>query len=113
MDEITTQKHSKAKLSNGNTRESLIARLPIPGPGRLKETTEQKAVKLATKELLKRYERAIGNELPELSPILVAEAKKGNMQAFDQIHKIVGAYKKEGGNTIVPIQINFKDTDLV
>ena len=101
-------KQEEAKLSNGNTREALIARLPIPGPGAPKLTEEQKVIRRSVKKFLKQYEEGLLEKLPELSPKLVDQAKRGNMQAFDQIHKIVGAYKKDAG-TIVPIQINFND----
>ena len=104
-----SQKQGKAKLSNGNTREELIARLPIPGPGAPKLTEEQKIIRRQVKRYLKQYEEGLLSQLPELSPKLVGEAKKGNMQAFDQIHKIVGAYKKENSGPVIPIQINFQN----
>ncbi len=112
----TKSKESKVVTSKDKPARDARGRL-LPGntanPGGMKPyTEEQKIVKNATKKLLKKYEQMIGSELPNLSPILVKQAKKGNMQAFDQIHKILGAYKKEGNNTIIPIQINFKDEDL-
>ena len=113
MNDITTQtkekeKQGNAKLSNGNTREDLINRLPIPGPGRPKDTQEQKIIKKAVKEFLKEYEMSFAEALPEISPVVIERAKQGNMQAIQEVHKVLGAYKKEG-NVIVPIQINFND----
>ena len=80
------------------------------GPGRPKKTMEQRIVEKEVKGWLKEYENELLEHLPELSPKLVESAKKGNMQAFDQIHKIIGAYKREG--PITAIQINFRDEDL-
>lgn len=74
--------------------------------GRPPDTEEKRLVKKAVKELLKEYEQTLSDALPELSPILIAEAKKGNMKAFKEIHDVVGA-RKSTNNTIVPIQINF------
>ena len=86
--------------------------IPPISPGRPKVTEEQKVTKLAVKQLLKQYEEGLADALPEISPVLIKSAKEGQMQAIQEIHKVLGAYKKEGGNTIIPIQINFRDDDL-
>lgn len=74
--------------------------------GRPPDTPETKIIKRAVKELVKEYEETLSDALPELSPVLIAEAKKGNMKAFKEIHDVVGA-RKSTGSPIVPIQINF------
>ena len=102
--ELGESKAEKSEIKRGERGKFIV---PPVSPGRPPDTEEKKIVKRATKQLLKKYEQALGKELTSLSPILVAKAKGGNMQAFDQIHKIVGAYKKEGGNVVVPVQINF------
>src|SRR3990167_1989620 len=99
-------KQKKAKLSNGNTREDLIKRLPIPGPGRPKLTEEQKLIKKATKEIIQEYEDNLVEVLPQLSPVLKAKALEGDMSAIKEIHEVVGLKAdKDKGSTL--IQANF------
>ena len=103
------KKQSKAKLSNGNTRESLIDRLPIQGPGRPKLTEKEKVIRRAEKDVvqkyIKEYEINLVEALPEIDPVLIGLAKTGNMQAITEIHKVIGAHKRTD-SPIVPIQIN-------
>jgi len=76
--------------------------------GRPKLTKEQKLKNKAVKEWLKDYEQGLAEALPEIRPALITQAKKGNVPAFAEIHKVIGAYKKEGGIGTA-IQINFGD----
>lgn len=71
-----------------------------------KLTQEQKLIKRGIRKLMKKYEQDIILALPGLSSKLVEEARKGNMQAFDQIHKIVGAYKKDSSKSVTAVQVN-------
>ena len=75
--------------------------------GRPKKTQEQRIIEKTVKQYLKEYEQDLSKALPELNPVLIAKAREGNMQAFTEIHKVIGAHKRNEGNTIVPIQINF------
>ena len=81
------------------------------GPGRPKMTEEEKAIRRAEKDAVKKYiaeyEMGLAEALPEIQPVLIQQASKGNMKAIREIHEVVGAHKNKGGNTIVPIQINF------
>jgi len=105
MSQIIKQK--KASVS----REELISRLPIPGPGRPKLRKEQKLINKAVKDWLKDYEQGLLEKLPEISDALITQAKKGNIPAIAEIHKVIGAYKR-GEVPLTAIQINFKDEDL-
>ena len=82
------------------------------GPGRPKLTQVQKIIKKAekieVKKWIEEYEQGLAKALPKISPVLIALAKKGNIPAIAEIHKVIGAYKR-GETPIVPIQINFND----
>ena len=54
--------------------------------GRPKETPEQKAKKKAMKEMIKDYKEKLAEALIEISPVLIAEALKGNIQAIKEIN---------------------------
>ena len=54
--------------------------------GRPPETTEQKIIKKATKELISEYKEALGESLPLIKPILIAKALEGDMTAIKEIH---------------------------
>ena len=110
------ESNSKAKLSNGNTREDLIARLPIPGPGRPPETEEKKLVKKAVKELVKEYQESLADALPQISPILIAKAIAGDVSAIKELHdRVMGKppQKTDVSLTIPkPIDDVFKNESL-
>jgi len=57
-----------------------------PGPGRPPETTEDKIIKKATKELIKEYKESLGESLPLVKPIIIAKALEGDMTAIKEIH---------------------------
>lgn len=68
----------------------------IPGvsgnpEGRPPETQEQKLMKKAVKVLVEEYKESLAEVLPELSPVLKAEALKGNIPAIKEVHdRIMG-----------------------
>ena len=82
------------------------------GPGRKKLTEQQKLIRKSVKELIKDYEESLAEALPKLSPVLKKKALDGDIQAIKELHEVVGV-KQGKNNTIVPIQINFKDSDLM
>jgi len=86
------------------------------GPGAPKLTEEEKLRRRAIKEMvrvyIKEYEEGLAEALPEIQPKLIELAKKGNMTAIREIHEVVGAHKNKGDQPIIPIQINFNDSDL-
>ena len=110
MNDIITEKAEPSEVKRGEGGRFIV---PPKSPGPPKLTEEQKLARRVQKKVVekyvKEYEAGLAEQLPELSPKLVASARRGNMQAFDQIHKIVGAYKKEGGGTIIPIQVNINE----
>jgi len=61
-----------------------------PGPGRPKETEEDKTKKKALKEVVDEFiEKHRGNlaeALPKISPVLIEKAVKGDIQAIKEIH---------------------------
>jgi len=74
--------------------------------GRPKDTPEQKLVKRKVRALLKEYEEDLASALPELSPVLVEKAKTGDVGAFKEIHKVVGAHKA-APSAVTAVQVNF------
>ena len=76
------------------------------GPGRPKITEEQRIVQKAVKDWLKEHEEGLAEALPEVRPMLIDMAKKGNMQAIQEIHKVVGAHKNTNTQPNTAIQIN-------
>lgn len=107
------------ELSQNITTENQEKRVGKPfekgnpgGPGRPKKTEVQRAIdkeiKKTVKEYLANYEQGLAEALPNLSPALIEQAQRGNIKAFAEIHKVLGAHKA-GGNVVVPIQINFNE----
>lgn len=59
------------------------------------------------KEFLAEHEEELLAALPKIRPALIKRAQKGELGHIQEIHKVVGAHKKEGNVTAV--QINFND----
>lgn len=93
-------KQKKAPVS----REELMSRLPIPGPGRPKQTEEQKIVNRAVKELVSEYEENLAQVLPELTPVMRKKALEGDIQFVKELHDVIGI--KRGNQPITAVQIN-------
>ena len=79
----------KLKLSNGQTAEELTARLPIPGPGRPKETEAHKKEKKARRELIEEYKDALAEALPLVSPALIGKAITGDVAAIRELNDVI------------------------
>ena len=81
--------------------------------GRPPETTEQKIIKKATKELIAEYKEALGESLPLIRPILIAKALEGDMTAIKEIHDRVMDKAKQSTeetnniNVLMPILVKF------
>lgn len=86
------KKQSKAKLSNGQTAEELTARLPIPGPGRKPQTEQERVAKKAMKVLIEEYREKLSEALPEITPVLLGKAIKGDMAAIRELHEVIGSH---------------------
>lgn len=75
--------------SNAESKEELISRLPIPGPGRPKETEIDKIKKKAIKEHVAEYKERLAEALPLIDPVLIEKAKSGDIQAIREINDII------------------------
>jgi len=101
----------------GETREQLMSKIPIPGPGRPKDTPEKKIEKKAIKQLVDKYRSNIAEALDKVSPVLIKQALKGNMMAIREINDIVGSHapKKQDvtsdGEKIQPVLVRFLDNE--
>lgn len=79
------------------------------GGGRPKETPEQKAKKKAMKEMIKDYKEKLAEALESISPVLIAEALKGNIQAIKEVNdRVMGKAEQKAditsrGEKIIPI----------
>jgi hypothetical protein len=84
-----------------------------PGPGRQPEDEKAKLTKRAIKELVKEYKEDLAQILPDLKPILIELAKKGDMTAIKEIHDRVMDKSKQptditsDGEKITPIYGGF------
>ena len=83
------------KLMEENKEETGIIRDEqgkfVPGvsgnpEGRPPETPEQKIIKKATQELVKNYKDTLAEALPQVSPVLIAKAIAGDIQAIKELH---------------------------
>lgn len=97
-------------LSNGNYKEDLLARLPIPGPGRKKMTAEQKIAKKEKRDIIINYlkNQGIGaaSRIVKLSKHAKAEniVLSANQDILDRIGVGVGK-----GGTTVAVQVNISN----
>jgi hypothetical protein len=76
---------------NENTPEQLKPWLFKPGvsgnpKGLAVLTPEQKAVRKATREIVKEYREKLAEALPSIEPVLVALALKGDVAAIKELH---------------------------
>lgn|SRR3990167_1024886 len=75
----------------GETKSDLLAKLPVPGPGRKPDTEEQTLLKKSRKELIEDYKDALAEALPMISPVLIKKAfsGQGDIQAIREINDIL------------------------
>lgn len=84
----------------------------IPGvsgnpDGRPPLTEEEKIVKKATKELVSEYKEKLAEALPLISPVLIAKAMEGDMQAIKEVNDRVMGKAKETMEMQGGLAINF------
>jgi len=85
----------QVKASNNKPQRDKKGRL-LPGStanpnGRRKETPETKAIKKVQKELIADYRQKLAEALPQISPVLIAKAISGDIQAIKEVHdRIMG-----------------------
>lgn len=90
--EDSTQKQKKStKPNNAESIEELTARLPIPGPGRPKESEEVKLLRKSRKQLIEEYKDALADALPFINPVLIKKALngEGDLGAIREINDIL------------------------
>ena len=75
-----------ANHRTGETREELMAKIPIPGPGVKKDTPEKKIEKKAIKKIIEEYTQKLAESLPGISPVLIKKAKGGDIMAIKELH---------------------------
>jgi len=77
--------------------------------GRPRDTPGQKIIKIAVKEYLKDYEQGLAEALPKISPVLIKQAKEGNLKAIIEIHQVLGLHETKGASSIAAVQINIAE----
>lgn len=84
-----------------------------PGPGRPPETQEQKIIKRTIKEIVKEYKENLAAALPQIEPVIIEKAVKGDMSAVKEIHdRVMGKSEQKtditsGGEAIQPVLVKF------
>lgn len=102
---------SEETVENGILRkeDGTFAEGTAPGPGRPPEDEKAKITKRAIKELVKEYKEDLAQILPDIKPVLIELARKGDMSAIKEIHDRVMDKSKQptditsDGEKIVPI----------
>jgi hypothetical protein len=87
-------KSSKAKLKENQLKKTenndgkawLFKEGDPGGPGRPKETLEQKITKKATKEFIEDYKEKLAAALPRISPVLIKKAMTGDIPAIKELN---------------------------
>ena len=88
----------------------------IPGAsgnpeGRPTLTEEEKIAKRATKELIEQYKNKLAEALPQVSPVLIAMAIQGDIQAIKELNdRVMGKAKQAivgGDENDEPIKVEY------
>lgn len=74
--------------------------------GRPKETPENKIAKKAMKELIEEYREKLSEALPQISPVLVEKALKGDMSAIRELHEVIGSHAPKQNDIDLKANIN-------
>ena len=77
-------------------------------------TEEEKLVKKATVELISEYKEKLAEALPLISPVLIAKAMEGDMQAIKEVNdRVMGKAEAKtditSGGEKLPILVKFID----
>ncbi len=92
----------------------------IPGvsgnpEGRKPDTSEQKIEKKAVKQLVDEYRQSLAESLPQITPVLIRQAVKGEIQAIKEINdRVMGKSPQStditsNGETLQPLLVKFLD----
>ena len=125
MDEKRIAGEPIANHKTGETRSQLMAKIPIPGPGKKPDTPEQKLEKKAIKQFIAEYQERLAAALPLIDPVLIKKAKGGDVPAIKELHdRVMGKAPQRtditsGDKPLQPILVKFigdedsKDTEGV
>lgn len=79
------------------------------GPGRPPDTLEKKIEKKAVKQLVEEYRQTLAEALPQITPVLIRQAVKGEIQAIKEVNdRVMGKAPQDitsGGEKIEQIPI--------
>ena len=75
------------------------------GPGRPKEDEKAKIAKKAMKVLIEEYREKLSEALPEITPVLLAKAIKGDMSAIRELHEVIGSHAPKKTEGKVEVQV--------
>jgi len=104
----------------GETKSQLLAKLPVPGPGKSKETEADKIKKRAIKELIEEYRDGLAQALPDIRPVQIKKALEGDLTAIKNIEdRVLGKPEQksditsngESINQVLVKFINERDSD--
>lgn len=111
---MNTDKNSNKQISKpwlykpGESGNPLGRSVETPEERAIK-SEKRKAIKAIVKEALEDHEIALAESMPEITPALIIQAKKGNMQAIREVHEVLGAHKSSKEDAKVAIQINLAE----
>lgn len=110
MEDNNTQTTENTENQTGKIRDEQGRFIPgVSGnpDGRPPMTEEEKIVKKATKELVSEYKEKLAEALPLISPVLIAKAMDGDMQAIKEVNDRVMGKAKETMEMQGGLAINF------
>jgi len=87
----------------------------IGGPGRNPMTEEDKLKKKAQKEYIEEYKQCLAEALPMISPVLIAKAVDGDIQAIKEVNdRAIGKAQNNvdittGGESLNKVLVEFID----
>ena len=104
MDKV---KPSESEIKRGE--RGLFLKGTAPGPGRPELTEEQKLMQKTVKQYIKEHIEGLAQALPEVLPVHIEKAKKGDMLAIKEI------YDRVMGKAVTPIvqDIKLDITDIL
>ncbi len=80
-------KKKSVKIGDNRREDGTFGPNNVANPnGRPKETPEMKVIKKATKDLIRDYKEKLAESLPQISPVLIAKAIAGDIQAIKELH---------------------------
>jgi len=117
MEDNKTQTTENTENQTGKIRDEQGRFIPgVSGnpDGRPPETEETKIIKKAQRELISEYKEKLAEALPLISPVLIAKAMEGDMQAIKEVNdRVMGKAEAKtditSGGEKLPILVKFID----